>query len=269
MTTLVVCYMYSGAQAAPGATPFQWPRPSEMLAIAKPFGASVWMHHGLYENGSQYPSYIVPPHARPALRYAIAGAKANEHTICPYTSWFYAAERGLTKTGLLNEVRALKKATGCAGIYIDGMTCPYKGRPWSEYQNQYVAHVLRYNIFGRDGVLILHATHSLGNGSFLPPDPLVEKHMSLVVIGEGCPNWSDQEACKEYIAQQIEPRIDAGIPWAMLNRTWPAEWLVKHGASAIGYVGMKADGAGGTIYDDGTRTKFYQDIMAAREAAGT
>jgi hypothetical protein len=262
------CYLYSGAACPPGGTPYQWPAPKEMLAIGRHFRVSAWMHHGLYETSTQYPPYIVPDYALSALRYAMAGARANGHTACTYTSWFYAAERGLTMTQYLNAVRELKSDTGCTGLYIDGLTFPYHGREWNQFANQYVAKVLRRNVFGQSGTLILHATHPLGDGKFQPPDLEVEQYMSLVVIGEGCPDWSDQEACKHYAAEQIEPRIEAGTPWATLNRTWPADWLVEHSASAIGHVGMKLAEDGSTLYDNGTRTAYYQGIIKAREAAG-
>jgi hypothetical protein len=58
------------------------------------------------------------------------------------------------------------------------------------------------------------------------------------------------------------------VQWATLNRMWPADWLVEHGASAIGHVGMKLAEDGSTAYDNGTRTAYYESIIKAREAAG-
>jgi hypothetical protein len=265
--TLDIAYLYSGLACPPGGTPYQWPTSREMLGIAGAFPASVWMHHGLYVDGSQYPPYIVPQEALLPLCYLVGGARAVGHTVCPYTSLFYAREKSLTTTQYLNAVRSLKASTECTGIYVDGMTFPYHDRPWSQEDNRYVARVLRNNIFGKSGTLILHATHPLGDGKFQPPDFEVEQYMSLVVIGEGCPDFGSPAAAT-YAKEQIFPRIESGVPWAMLNRTWPAEWLVEHGASAIGHVGMRNDGSGGTIYDNGTRTAYYQGIIAAREAAG-
>jgi hypothetical protein len=270
------CYIYSGLAAPPGWTPYQWPAPKEMLAIGKNFAASVLMHHGLYETTRQYPPYIVPDYALPELRYAIAGARANGHTACLYTSWFYAAELGYTPTEYLNAVRVLRAATGCTGLYVDALTFPYHGRAWSEADNRYVARVLRRNIFGQGGTLILHATHPLGKGKFQPPDLEAERYFDLVGIGErsdhgndGCPDWDDQEACKQYEAEQIEPRVEAGIPIAFLNRTWDVGYLVDvAGVSAIGHVGMKLAADGSTLYDNGTRTAYYQGIIKAREAVG-
>jgi hypothetical protein len=264
--TLDIAYLYSGVACPPGGTPYQWPRPKEMLAIAEPFAASVWMHHGLYTGNDQYPPYVVPLGTLKALRYAVAGAKSAGHTVCPYSSWFYAAGSH-TPTEYLNAVRALKSETGCTGIYVDGLTFPYHGRNWSQLDNRYVARVLRRNIFGQGGTLILHATHPLGEGKFQPPDPDVEQYMSLVVIGEGCPDFGSPAAAN-YAKEQIYPRIEAGVQWATLNRMWPADWLVEHGASAIGHVGMKLAEDGSTAYDNGTRTAYYESIIKAREAAG-
>jgi hypothetical protein len=261
------CYMFSGAACPPNGTPYQWPTPKEMLAIAKPFSASVWMHHGLYNPPSQYPPWVVEPTALRALKYAVAGARSVGHVVCHYTSWFYAKEWSSTPAEYLNAVRALKAATGCTGLYIDGMTFPHHGREWSQADNRYVARVLRRSIFGASGTLILHATHPDGHGGYMAPDFEVEQYMSLVVIGEGCPDFG-LPAAANYAKEQIFPRIESGVPWAMLNRTWAPEWLVDHGASAIGHVGMKNDGSGGTTYDDGTRTAYYQGIIKARESAG-
>ncbi len=263
--TFDFCYMYSGLANPPGGAPYLWPMPKEMLAIAGNFPASVWMHHGLYETGKPYPPYIVPAYALELLRYTIAGARAVGHVVCPYTSWFYAAEKGLNPSQYLNAVRALKAETGCTGIYVDGLTFPYHGRAWSQEDNRYVARTLRRNIFGQSGRLILHATHPLGDGKFQPPDLVAEQYFDCVVIGEGCPDF-DAFAAQAYTTQQIEPRIEAGIPWAMLRQNWLAGWLVEHGASAIGHVGMKLADDGSTSYDDGTRTQYYQRLVAARAA---
>lgn len=272
--TFDFCYMYSGLANPPGGAPYLWPMPKEMLAIAENFPASVWMHHGLYQTGKPYPPYIVPAYALELLRYTIAGARAVGHTVCPYTSWFYAAEKGLNPSQYLDAVRALKEETGCTGLYIDGMTFPYRGRNWSQSDNRYVAKALRRNIFGQSGTLILHATHPLGEGKFQPPDLEAERYFDLVGIGErsdhgndGCPDWDDQEACKQYEAEQIEPRVGAGIPIAFLNRTWDVGYLVDvAGVSAIGHVGMKLLADGSTSYDNGTRTQYYQRLVAARAA---
>lgn len=263
LTVLDVCYLYDGIACPPGGTPYQWPSPNEILAIAKNFRASVWMHHGLYDDHDQYPPYTFPAAALPALRYAIAGARAIGHTICPYSSWFYAAERGLSMTQYLNAVRELKSATGCTGLYIDGMTFPYHGREWNQFSNQYVASILRRNIFGKNGTLILHATHHLGEGKFQPPDPNVERYMDIVVIGEDCPDFGSPTAAN-YAKEQIYPRIEAGVTWAMLNRTWPGDWLASHGASAISYAGMSLADDGSTRYSDPSRGAHYQAIIAAR-----
>lgn len=254
------CYVCAGYTAP------RLPNISELLAIAAKFRVVIFKEQA-WPAGPQ-PPYPVPTSERlNQWRYITAAALRLDPPcrIIPYCSPFYAQQAGLTPQQFLDEAHRIHDLLACDGLYLDGTAYDWDGTgcAWTPDDNWAVAELLRRE--WPDGMLVLHCTGRLKDGTYKSADnqfmlanPRVEALMSILALGEGCPRYASERAIW-YEKTQILPR--SSWPWAMLNQSWSPTYLVKLGAVAVGYVQWN-----GQVFDDGGQVQCYTRMIAARQA---
>jgi hypothetical protein len=152
---------------------------------SKSFNIIVVFYSGLYKEVNPGGPYDIAN--EPEFTRLLRTAHATGMKITAYTSFFYYAYRYKDIKdfeGYFKQVKALRDNFGINGVYIDG--CFVDGAN-NTHENKIASWEMMRRLrelFGKEGVLILHGTHK-GNPTGTVPN--IDTYCDVTVTGEGIP----------------------------------------------------------------------------------